>query len=277
MFACLKRSLSSSAVHLVDYGKYLTDCLPRFVDRVTISRGSELNLHLKGDPHESLLPTMQFLRDHNRCQFSQLMDMTAVDWPKDVATLGRFELVYCLLSMTFNSRLTVHCRTASSTSPSAPSVAHLYPSANWAERECFDMFGISFEGHPDLRRILTDYGFEGHPLRKDFPLTGFVEVRYDEELKRVIEEPLEMTQEFRRYEYSMPVRTLTLSVPIVIFSGSKCQSSPRPRSSAFQMRPNKHDLFTFSTNPCWRDNVRLRRWTGRPHRFFPVQAARRRV
>jgi NADH/F420H2 dehydrogenase subunit C len=136
------------------------------------------------------------------------MDLTAVDWPADSATKGRFELIYCLLSVRHNSRLVVHCRALSSSHPSVPSVSGLYNSANWAERETYDMFGIMFEGHPDLRRILTDYGFEGHPLRKDFPLTGFVEVRYDEEKKRVIEEPVELSQEFRKFEYSSPVRAV---------------------------------------------------------------------
>jgi NADH dehydrogenase (ubiquinone) Fe-S protein 3 len=188
---------------LIKFGQYLTNCLPKFVDRFTISRGDELNLYLKSPPHETLLPTLQFLRDQSQCQFAQLSELTAVDWPADSA-IGRFELIYCLLSLRFNSRLIIHCRAPSSTIPSVPSVTELFPSANWSEREVFDMFGINFEGHPDLRRILTDYGFEGHPLRKDFPLSGFVEVRYDDELKRVIEEPVELTQEFRKFKYSVP-------------------------------------------------------------------------
>lgn len=186
---------------LIEFGEYLTKCLPKYIEKVGISRGNELNVHV---PVSGLLPTLEFLRDHGRCQYKQLMDMTAVDWVKAEGT-SRFELVYCLLSIRHNSRLVLHTHAESAIHPSVPSVTHLYPSANWSERETFDLFGILFEGHPDLRRIMTDYGFEGHPLRKDFPLTGFVEVRYDEELKRVIEEPLELTQEFRKFEYSSPV------------------------------------------------------------------------
>lgn len=205
--ALLKRTWSSGPSakneNLLKFGQYLSNCLPKFIERVTVSpRGEELNVHV---PVEGLLPCLQFLRDHSACQYAQLMDMTAVDWPADSGSKGRFEFVYCLLSIRHNSRLVVHCRAPSSTHPSVPSVSGLYSSAIWAEREAFDMFGITFEGHPDLRRILTDYGFEGHPLRKDFPLTGFVEVRWDEELKRVIEEPVELTQEFRKFEYSSPV------------------------------------------------------------------------
>lgn len=185
---------------LIKFGEYLTSCLPKFIEKVTISRGDELNIHV---PISALLPTLQFLRDHSRCQYKQLMEMTAVDWKNPLKQ--RFELVYCLLSLRHNSRLVLHTFAESSTNPSAPSVTSLFPSANWSERETFDLFGVIFENHPDLRRIMTDYGFEGHPLRKDFPLTGFVEVRYDEEIKRVIEEPVELTQEFRKFEYSSPV------------------------------------------------------------------------
>lgn len=190
--------------NLIEFGDYLTKCLPKFIEKVSISRGNELNVHV---PVTGLLATLEFLRDHERCQYKQLMDMTAVDWIKSDK---RFELVYCLLSIKHNSRLVLHTHATSSIQPTVPSVTHLYPSANWSERETFDLFGIIFEGHPDLRRIMTDYGFEGHPLRKDFPLTGFVEVRYDEEVKRVIEEPIELTQEFRKFEYSSPV-TLSLT------------------------------------------------------------------
>jgi NADH dehydrogenase (ubiquinone) Fe-S protein 3 len=203
-------SVSSESYNkkLIRYGEYLVSCLPKYIEKVTISRGDELNVHV---PITGLLPTLEFLRDHSRCQYKQLMEMTAVDWIKSTTTKtkGRFELIYCLLSIQHNSRLILHTFAESSTQPSVPSVTSLFPSANWSERETFDLFGVIFEGHPDLRRIMTDYGFEGHPLRKDFPLTGFVEVRYDEEVKRVIEEPLELTQEFRKFEYSSPVRIRT--------------------------------------------------------------------
>lgn len=208
LFKQLTRNYSttpSNNPELIKYGEYLVNCLPKYIEKVTISRGDELNVHI---PVSGLLPTLEFLRDHSRCQYKQLMEMTAVDWVK--GEKGRFELVYCLLSIKHNSRLVLHTFAESSTHPSVPSVISIFPSANWSEREAFDLFGVIFEGHPDLRRIMTDYGFEGHPLRKDFPLTGFVEVRYDEEVKRVIEEPLELTQEFRKFEYSSPVRNLTV-------------------------------------------------------------------
>ena len=195
---------SGISTDLIKYGEDLVSGLPNFIEKVSIIRGNELNVHV---PITGLLPTLQFLRDHSQCQYKQLMDMTAIDWIKPNDSIkGRFELVYCLLSIKHNSRLVLHTYAESSTHPSVPSVTSLFPSANWSERETFDLFGVIFEGHPDLRRIMTDYGFEGHPLRKDFPLTGFVEVRYDEELKRVIEEPLELTQEFRKFEYSSPVK-----------------------------------------------------------------------
>lgn len=199
-------STNPAKPELIKYGEYLVSCLPKYIEKVSISRGDELNVHV---PVSGLLPTLEFLRDHSRCQYKQLMEMTAVDWsskPAGATGAKRFELVYCLLSIKHNSRLVLHTFAESSTNPSVPSVTALFPSANWSERETFDLFGVIFEGHPDLRRIMTDYGFEGHPLRKDFPLTGFVEVRYDEEVKRVVEEPLELTQEFRKFEYSSPVK-----------------------------------------------------------------------
>lgn len=211
LFSTTPTSVPAVDQNLIKYGEYLNSCLPKFIEKVRISRGNELNVHVTV---EGLLPTLQFLRDHERCQYKQLMDLTAVDWPPNTTTgtstensnEKRFELIYCLLSIKHNSRLILRTRAESSTNPSVPSVVSLFASANWAEREVFDLYGVVFEGHPDLRRILTDYGFEGHPLRKDFPLTGFVEVRYDEELKRVIEEPVELTQEFRKFEYSSPVK-----------------------------------------------------------------------
>jgi NADH/F420H2 dehydrogenase subunit C len=133
--------------------------------------------------------------------YKQLMEVTAVDWPTDP---DRFEVVYSLLSVEHNSRILVKSRT-SELAP-VPSVSHLFSSAIWAEREVWDMFGVVFSGHPDLRRILTDYGFEGHPLRKDFPLTGFTEVRYDEEKKRIVSEPVELSQEFRKFDFPNPVQ-----------------------------------------------------------------------
>jgi NADH/F420H2 dehydrogenase subunit C len=146
---------------------------------------------------------MIMLTHHTPYRFKQLVDMTAVDYP---SREHRFEVVYMLLSVDYSMRCRV--KVLLKDGEAIDSVCDRYPSANWAERECFDMFGIPFEGHPDLRRILTDYGFEGHPLRKDFPLTGYSEVRYDEESKRVVSEPLERSQDFRAYDFRMSWKSL---------------------------------------------------------------------
>ncbi len=142
---------------------------------------------------------MRFLRDDPRCEFWNLIDVTAVDWP------GRekcFDIVYHLLSPKQNLRIRVKAATGEATA--VPSIIEVFPGADWFERETYDLYGVVFTGHPDMRRILTDYGFEGHPLRKDFPLTGFVEVRYDDELKRVVYEPVRLTQEFRDFDFLSP-------------------------------------------------------------------------
>ena len=127
------------------------------------------------------------------------MDITAIDWP---GREKRFEIVYHLLSMELNQRIRV--KAAVRENELVPSVVSIHPSANWFEREVFDMYGILFSGHPDMRRILTDYGFRGHPLRKDFPVTGFTEVRYDERRKRVVYEPVELVQEYRQFDFMSP-------------------------------------------------------------------------
>jgi NADH-quinone oxidoreductase subunit C len=142
---------------------------------------------------------LRFLRDDARCQFWCLIDITAVDWP---SRERRFDVVYHLLSPKHNLRIRLKVETDEATP--VPSVIAVFPGADWYEREAYDLYGIVFTGHPDLRRILTDYGFEGHPLRKDFPLTGFVEVRYDDELKRVVYEPVRLTQEFRNFDFLSP-------------------------------------------------------------------------
>jgi NADH-quinone oxidoreductase subunit C len=142
---------------------------------------------------------MRFLRDDPRCLFWNLIDITAVDWP---AREQRFDVVYHLLSPKHNMRIRVKALTDETTP--VPSIIEVFPGADWMERETYDLYGIVFTGHPDMRRILTDYGFEGHPLRKDFPLTGFVEVRYDDELKRVVYEPVRLTQEFRNFDFLSP-------------------------------------------------------------------------
>src|ERR1700746_378407 len=146
-----------------------------------------------------IVAVMRFLRDDPRCQFWCIIDITAVDWP---SRERRFDVVYHLLSPKHNVRVRVKGETGENTP--VPSIIDVYPGADWFEREVFDLYGIVFTGHPDMRRILTDYGFEGHPLRKDFPLTGFVEVRYDDELKRVVYEPVRLTQEFRNFDFLSP-------------------------------------------------------------------------
>lgn len=142
---------------------------------------------------------LRLLRDDGRCRFEVLLDICGVDWP---ARAKRFEVVYHLLSPRLNQRIRVKVATDEETP--VPSVSGIFASANWYEREAYDMYGILFQGHPDLRRILTDYGFQGYPLRKDFPLTGFVEVRYDDERKRVVYEPVKLTQEFRSFDFESP-------------------------------------------------------------------------
>ena len=148
---------------------------------------------------QNLIDVLKILRDDASLQFRQLIDVTAVDYPERES---RFELVYLLLSIAENCRVRV-C-VAIDEDAVAPSVTELFSSANWAEREVWDMFGIYFSGHPDLRRLLTDYGFEGHPLRKDFPLTGYVEVRYSETQRRVVYEPVHLTQEYRDFDFMSP-------------------------------------------------------------------------
>jgi NADH-quinone oxidoreductase subunit C len=155
-------------------------------------------------PREQLLGVMTMLRDDPRFAFEQVMDICGVDWPERTE---RFDVVYNLLSVALNHRLRVIV-TTDETTP-VPSVHTIWPAATWWEREAWDLFGIVFAGQPDLRRILTDYGFEGHPLRKDFPLTGYVEVRYDEERKQVVYEPVQLTQDWRRFDFVSPWEGVT--------------------------------------------------------------------
>ncbi len=147
----------------------------------------------------ALIDTMRFLHDDARCQFICLIDICGVDWP---GREKRFDVVYHLLSPKQNLRVRV--KVACDEDEAVPSLTEIWAAADWFEREAYDLYGILFSDHPDLRRILTDYGFEGHPLRKDFPLTGFVEVRYDDELKRVVNEPVRLTQEFRSFDFLSP-------------------------------------------------------------------------
>ncbi|MCB1449753.1 MAG: NADH-quinone oxidoreductase subunit C [Nitratireductor sp.] len=148
---------------------------------------------------DDLISTLRMLRDDSKLAFWNIIDICGVDYPEREE---RFEVVYHLLSPRQNARIRVKVMTDETTP--VPSVTGVFPGADWFERECWDMYGILFTGHPDLRRILTDYGFEGHPQRKDFPLTGYVEVRYDDEAKRVIYEPVELRQEFRNFDFLSP-------------------------------------------------------------------------
>ena len=148
---------------------------------------------------DNLISTILFLKTNNKCRFKQLIDITAVDYP---GRQKRFKIVYLLLSHEKNLRIIINVHIEEKTN--VPSIVKIFPAANWMEREVFDMYGIIFKEHPDLRRILTDYGFEGYPLRKDFPLTGHTEVRYSEEKKKVISEPVRLDQEYRDFDFGSP-------------------------------------------------------------------------
>jgi len=174
--------------------KYLSDCeikdlnLNQFKDQIVINLGKH-----------DLLKLILFLKNHPILKFKQLVDILGVDYPsKD----KRFEVIYLLLSHEINSRIVIKIQIKDR--ESAPSITEIFLSANWLEREVFDMYGIVFENHPDLRRILTDYEFEGFPLRKDFPLTGHTEVRYDDEIKKVIYEPVKLAQAYRNFDFESP-------------------------------------------------------------------------
>ncbi len=148
---------------------------------------------------DKIVDVARFLRDDPGCRFVSLIDVTAVDYPKREK---RFDVVYHLLSPTLNARIRLRAEADETTQ--VPSIIEVFPGADWFERETYDLYGVIFIGHPDMRRLLTDYGFEGHPLRKDFPLTGFVEVRYDDQEKRVLYEPVRLNQEFRNFDFLSP-------------------------------------------------------------------------
>jgi NADH-quinone oxidoreductase subunit C len=189
---------------VADLREYLTDRLGPALLGVTAANG-ELAITVARD---DIVRVLAFLRDDPNCQFKQLMDVCGVDYPEREQ---RFDVVYNLLSLTGNSRIRVILHTDEETP--VPSVAGVFSCASWWEREAWDLYGIFFAEHPDLRRILTDYGFEGHPLRKDFPLTGYVEVRYDDEQKRVVYEPVKLTQEFRTFDFLSPWEAITRPLP----------------------------------------------------------------
>jgi NADH-quinone oxidoreductase subunit C len=183
------------SLQLSELGDYVAAGIGANLLSRTIAR-DELTINV---PRDKILEVLGFLRDEPQCRFEILIDVCGVDWP---AREKRFDVVYHLLSPRLNQRIRVKLETDETTP--VPSAVGLFSVSNWFEREAYDMYGILFSGHPDLRRILTDYGFQGHPLRKDFPLTGYVEVRYDEEQKRVVYEPVELTQEFRSFDFESP-------------------------------------------------------------------------
>ncbi|MFO1119087.1 MAG: NADH-quinone oxidoreductase subunit C [Rhodospirillales bacterium] len=189
---------------LRDLGEYVQTALHEVVQSVDIDR-DELTLLVR---REAVPRVLSFLRDDVNCQFKQLMDVCGVDFP---GREERFDVVYNLLSLTHNRRIRIKVRTDERTP--VPTVTGIFNSAGWWERETWDLYGIMFREHPDLRRILTDYGFEGHPLRKDFPLTGYVEVRWDDEQKRIVYEPVKLTQDFRNFDFLSPWEGLQALLP----------------------------------------------------------------
>jgi NADH-quinone oxidoreductase subunit C len=180
---------------LRELGDAIVAALAGAVSGFTVTFG-QLTLDARAD---DIVKVTTFLRDDPRCQFISFIDVTAVDWP---ARDKRFDVVYHLLSPKRNQRVRVKIETDEAT-PVA-SIVGVFPGADWFERETYDLYGVLFVGHPDMRRLLTDYGFEGHPLRKDFPLTGFVEVRWDDEVKRVVYNPVRLAQEFRDFDFLSP-------------------------------------------------------------------------
>ena len=189
---------------LNDLGEYITSSLADDITGLSFESG-EL---VVGARLEAIDRVLKFLRDDINCQFKLLMDVCGVDYPERER---RFEIVYNLLSLTHNQRIRI--KVACDEETPVPTVTGVFSSADWWEREVWDLFGVMFSGHPDLRRILTDYGFEGHPLRKDFPLTGFVEMRYDDEKKRVVYEPVKLTQEFRTFDFLSPWEGVQAQLP----------------------------------------------------------------
>lgn len=189
---------------LRELGEYVQLQMPEAVREARVE-GGELVIVAERD---SIVRLLTFLRDDVNCKFAQLMDVCGVDYPEREE---RFEIVYNLLSLVHNRRIRIKVTTDERLP--VPTAVGVFPSANWWEREVWDLFGVYFSGHPDLRRILTDYGFDGHPLRKDFPLTGYTEVRWDEELKRVVYEPVKLTQEFRNFDFLSPWEGVPARLP----------------------------------------------------------------
>ncbi|MEO0342278.1 MAG: NADH-quinone oxidoreductase subunit C [Pseudomonadota bacterium] len=184
----------NEALH--DMAVLVQERLTASVDSTEVTPMGELVIHAAPS---AIVDIVEYLRMDRNCRFSTLVDITAVDYPERDK---RFEIVYHFLSMYTNARVRIKAEVDEN--EIVPSITSVHPSANWFEREIFDLFGVMFSGHPDLRRILTDYGFRGHPLRKDFPTTGYVELRYDEAEKRVVYEPVKLTQEYRQFDFMSP-------------------------------------------------------------------------
>jgi len=181
--------------NLIDLEKKINSELTTKIKKTEI-RHDQLYINID---NEALIDVTLFIKSNENTKFRQLMDVTVVDYPENAQ---RFKVVYLFLSHEFNQRIILSYLI--SENEVIPSLTPIYPAANWMEREVFDMYGVKFKDHPDMRRILTDYGFEGHPLRKDFPLTGHTEVRYNEELKKVISEPVKLEQNYRNFDYESP-------------------------------------------------------------------------
>lgn len=190
----------SATEALIDLAEHVLESLDGAVTHHEMMK-DEVVLTAKAD---KICKVLQFLRDDSECQFKMLVSISGVDYPDRAE---RFEIVYNLLSLTQNNRIRV--KVAAAENQMIPSSTPIFSTAGWFEREIWDMYGVCFEGHNDLRRILTDYGFEGHPLRKDFPLTGYVELRYDEEQRRVVYEPVQLQQDFRSFDYLSPWEGMT--------------------------------------------------------------------
>ena len=182
-------------INLIDLEKRINSELTTKIKKSEI-RHKQLYINIDAD---DLIDVTLFIKSNEKTKFRQIIDITVVDYPE---ISQRFKVVYLFLSHEFNQRIILNY--SINENEVIPSLTSIFPAANWMEREVFDMYGVKFKGHPDLRRILTDYGFEGHPLRKDFPLTGHTEVRYSEELKKVIEEPVKLEQNYRNFDYESP-------------------------------------------------------------------------
>lgn len=189
---------------LQELADHIAAAIDNDVRGTTLAHG-ELTVEARAD---RIAHVLKFLRDDTLCRFIQLMDICGVDHPERGK---RFDVVYHLLSMHNNQRIRV--KAAVGEDETIPSVIDIFPCANWFEREAFDMYGVVFTGHPDMRRLLTDYGFEGYPLRKDFPLTGYTEVRYDDQEKRVVYEPVNLVQEYRNFDYLSPWEGAQYALP----------------------------------------------------------------